>query len=1064
MSSIIDNRDNNTLQMGLQQMTAHGSELRIATAFFSLDALLLIAENLSSFSRIRILFGDEANATQRQRLLKMLRDRSDADLLTQRDNSATLKPLQIVEQLFASGKVEARCYTARKFHAKAYIIDRPNIFPSRLGVIGSGNFTRPGLTQNIELNVHLAPEQVSQLDTWYEERWNEAQADVVTENVLDEIRRQIQLYDPYILYLKALYLWGKNQEAETPALGRTKLLDSLDPHQEQGFLRSLSILEKQHGVMVCDGVGLGKSFIALALIEHYCRLGQNVLLIAPKGIMDSSWDGYLNAYLNRYREPFGSIFEIPMTDLGFDPAGDDDEIETDNLREKREQVNRLYERSDVVVVDESHNFRTSSAARFKNLMEIVRPYRGRKKVILLTATPINTAYRDISNQLSIITHNEGNIAGYGIEQVRRYANTLDRNRPSDDENVQLSLGLLETPSEVLNNVLASVVIQRSRATCKALAEIRDRAVHFPKRTAPRCIEISIKDGSALYRELIRLADKRFRPGVELYKLMRAELEKADKNNKKVLPVKLLNTRVRGIKLAAFLTEQYRKVPIEGVKTYNDEVHLARLVFSNSLKQLESSPVAFQGIIQNLGAGLLARLKYVFGDAANALIEPHLEWVKTPLFKKTPTNTPTEELPLSDIEEDGDVLDASGAEADSWLLQAVKERGLPKKLKVFTAATFDVDRWRDDIASDLGFLKEVHDAALAARDQPDPKLEEVLPELRKQLALGRRVLVFTQSQRTAEYLETELKHRLSGVGVARIDSRVEKTRAAILHAFCPGYNPHKTAPSVPKRVDVLICTDVLSEGVNLQEAGAILSYDIHWNPVRLIQRIGRVDRRLNPDISPEDHSFDIVNVLPPKEINDIIELIGTIENRTLLISQALGLDVSFFKSSDPAGNLKEFNSTYDGEISSADQALNAYASLSVDPPDEKAKRILEALPPGAFGVWSNAPVDGLFALFTMEPKSTATQSDLDRFSGVIGRPVLILERQGKPTTSDAGEILTLLSKTEAGVHSGFPSDESNLTARLKSMKNNVRGQFAEIGLPSTILPSLVCWLELRKGKD
>ena len=121
-------------------------------------------------------------------------------------------------------------------------------------------------------------------------------------------------------------------------------------------------------------------------------------------------------------------------------------------------------------------------------------------------------------------------------------------------------------------------------------------------------------------------------------------------------------------------------------------------------------------------------------------------------------------------------------------------------------------------------------------------------LQQFVADGQRVLVFTQSQRTAEYLERELRGALAGKGVARIDSRIEpKTRAAILHAFCPGYNPPppQHAPSIPARLDVLISTDVLSEGVNLQEAGAILSYDIHWNPVRLIQRIGRVDRRLRP---------------------------------------------------------------------------------------------------------------------------------------------------------------------------------------------------------------------------
>jgi superfamily II DNA or RNA helicase len=1062
MSSIIDNRDGNTLHHGLSQMSAGGRELRIATAFFSLDALLMLSATIADYDRIHILFGDDADATQRRRLLEMLRQRSDADLLAQRDATPNLTPLKKVEALFASGKVEARCYTAKKFHAKAYLIDRPGIYPPRLGVIGSGNFTRPGLLQNIELNTILTPEQTDHLAQWYEERWAEAVQDVVTGDVLAEIRRQIDLYEPYVLYLKALYTWGAQQEADTPAMGRTKLLDALDPHQEQGFRRAVRIMEKQYGVMICDGVGLGKSFIALALMEYFCRQGQNVLLIAPKNILTSSWDGYLNNYLARYRMPFGSIFEIPMTELGFDPIGDADEMTPQKLQEKRELVRRLFERADVIVADESHNFRTSSASRYRNLMEIVRPYRGRKKAILLTATPINTAYRDISNQLAIITHDTGNVGGYSIEQIRRYANELDKERPTASPDGQLSLGLVDTPSEALNRVLESVVIQRSRATVKALAAAKRKVVHFPKRSAPQCIAVTIPNGSARYRDLIHLADKRFRPGVEFLRLMRAELDKAEKKGTNVLPVKLLRGAPKGIKLAAFLLEQYRRVPVEGRKNYLDEVHLAGLVFANALKQLESSPVAFQGILQSIGTGLIARLQYVFGDEARPLIAQHEYWVRTPLFPR-PEPEDGDEWD-TDIEDDGDALDASGNETDAWLAQAVKTRQLANKLKGFNRETFDVDRWCDDIRADLGFLQEIHASTLLAREQPDPKLADVLPELRKRVEAGERVLVFTQSQRTAEYLEKELRERLAGYGVARIDSRVEKTRAAILHAFCPGYNPVASAPSIPDRLDVLISTDVLSEGVNLQEAGAIASYDIHWNPVRLIQRIGRVDRRLNPAITPEDHKFDIINVLPPEEINDIINLVGAVENRTLRISKALGLDVSFFKSDDPAGNLKEFNSAYEGDIPLTEQALNEYSRLSVEPPDERTQRILEAIPPGAFGVWNNAPQDGLFALFTMEPKPSATAADRERFSAVIGRPVLILEQPGREPLTDSGEILALLAQTTPDAPSGTPSDETQLAQRLKRLKEAVRRQFSEISLPATILPRLVCWMELRKGDN
>ena len=1064
-SSIIDNHGLNTLLAGLTKISGGGKELCIATAFFSLDALFLIADALDGFDKVRILFGDDADAKHRLRLLEMLRLQSDADLLAQRELAPGLTPLKKVEALFVAGKVEARCYTAKKFHAKAYLVRRP-MYPHELGVLGSGNFTRAGLTQNIELNVLLTTEQTSQLGDWFEERWSEAVQDNVTADVLAEIRRQIELYDPYVIYLKALTLWGQQQQDNSALVG-SPLVEMLDPHQIQGYRQALRIIEQQHGVMICDGVGLGKSFIALALMEKYCRDGLNVLLVAPKSILVASWEGYLKQFLSRYTQPFGSIYDTAMTAFGFDLENEDPDEAT---REKIEQLQRLAERADVIVIDESHNFRKTSALRYKNLLEIVAPSRGRrKKTILLTATPINTAYHDMSAQLALITHAEGSIGGYSIDQIRRFSRELDKTPIAATMPYgQLSMELFETPSESLNRVLESVLIQRSRKTCKSLSEATGKTLLFPKRRDPECIEYEFGQQSASYTALVELTDKRFRPGVNLFKKLKKALEDADSaaDVDAVALSTLVKSKISGIKLAAFLTEQYRNKPKPGGKVYQDEVRLAGLVFSNTLKQLESSPVAFQGILQSLGTGLIARLKQSLKDEADALIEPHLGWVRTPLFPKVEeVIEPSDGLfSDSDFLDDGEALDTSGDEVDEWLEKAIRQRGLVKKLEDFNAEDFDVERWRTDIIADLKFLQEIHSATLMVRQQPDPKLEEVVNRLRIDVADGKRVLVFTQSQRTAEYLERELERRLGEV--ARIDSRVEKTRAAILHSFCPGYNPSPTGNwpySVSRRVDVLISTDVLAEGVNLQEAGAILNYDIHWNPVRLIQRIGRVDRRLNPKITPETHEFSIYNVLPPSEIEKIIGLVGAVENRTLKISRTLGLDVSFFKSTDPAGSLKEFNSQYEGELSRTDQALTEYVHLTtVEPPDPAVQRLLNQLPQGTFGVWRGAPEEGVFALFTLEATKKATEETRTKFTALLGYPILGMIYKSGRTSFDSGKLLELLKATIPGEHSGNPSEEAVLARQLKTLKSAARDRFKDINLPSTIVPKLVCWMELKKS--
>jgi hypothetical protein len=310
------------------------------------------------------------------------------------------------------------------------------------------------------------------------------------------------------------------------------------------------------------------------------------------------------------------------------------------------------------------------------------------------------------------------------------------------------------------------------------------------------------------------------------------------------------------------------------------------------------------------------------------------------------------------------------------------------------------------------------------------------------------------------LENNLKQSNLGIAVGRIDSGVTTTRAAILHAFSPNYNPPATSPGVPRSLDVLVCTDVLAEGVNLQEAGAIVSYDIHWNPVRLIQRIGRVDRRIDPAVTPIDHYFDILNVLPPPEIENIINLVGAVENRTYRISRALGLDDSFFKSDDPAGTLKEFNAAHEGTVPLIEQALNSYAALSIEPPDDRTLRVLKSLPMGALCVWANAPVNGVLALYTLQPTARATADDVRQLESLIGQPILLFSDEHGSVTFDAGEIFGKLSQITPETISGSPSDESRLKTKLAELRKEARQMFNHIELPGIILPRLECWMELR----
>lgn len=1054
MTSIIDNRGGNTLHAAVESIGANGRELCIATAFFSLDALNLIGEKLQDFAKVRLLFGDDASKVQRKILLDRMRQDSERDLLKQRQETPLLDGLRYAQQLIDEGRFEARCYVREKFHAKAYIshLPSPQGPHSAYGILGSGNFTRPGLSENIELNAHLTPEQTGQLIQWYEERWQEAQEDEVTLDIRKEIERHLKLYDPYLIYQKALREWGGYTQGSIEAKETLKVREVLDPHQLLGVTRALQILDRDHGVMVCDGVGLGKSFVALGIMEHFCAMKKNVLLIAPKSIMESSWRSYLSEYLAQYQQPFGTIFEKYMTDLGFDA---EEESNAESLRKKQEELRRLAERADVIVIDESHNFRSTNVQRYINLHKLAGSLDmtsdKRKKIVLLTATPINTKYSDLSAQLTLISHDMATIGGYTTAQIRAATSTLDnlaRMRPK----AQLTLdfqGDHNASTDTLDNVLNAVVIQRKRTTCINLAASVGKTLLFPNREVPVSVEYELSDS---YRDVVETAHKRFSPVAAYLKKAKKEYEKARVDNVDFVPPTTI-PRGDGLKFAGYLPEQYRLDKKVSRRGFQVEITLANLVFTNTLKQLESSPAAFQGILQSLGLGLVSRLKYVFGDEAERDIDPHLEWVRAPI------NTLHTDVVLGTLE-DGENLDLNGEEIDAWLQQAIAGRHLHHKLAAFKAETYDIDLWRRDIVNDLKFLKEIHYETLQARTFPDRKLEKIKSELRPRLENGQRIVVFTQSQRTSFYLEKAIKEAFPDKEIARIDSNVkQETRDDILYAFCPSYNPRPKLIN-RERVDILICTDVLSEGVNMQEAECILSYDIHWNPVRLIQRIGRVDRRLDPAKHPIPHTFSILNVFPPKEINDIIKLVDTVEERTTKISKTLGIDQAFFKSTDEAGTLREFNSLVDGEPSAFDRVTARYVQ-ELATPDAEVRQVVDALPSGALGIWEAAPVDGVFALFRMEGTDRLNAHDRDYFKSIIGRPVLALITDGK-VSFDAPEILEILAQTVKGEPSGKPQDREVLKATLAKLRNQTNQSYRGVNLVSSIQPSLICWMELRKS--
>ena len=1030
----------------------------------------MVGENLVRAERIRLLFGDDACARQRNALIRAMQERSDDDLRVQREADPLLKGLHLAKRLIDEGRIEARVYTQEKFHAKLYISHRDG-YPPASGIVGSGNFTRSGLSRNIELNIRLIEEQTEKLIAWYEARWAEAQQDDITAVLKQQIERHIRLYDPYALYLKALLAWGDYAQGRAP-LKPLEILPLLDPHQEHAYRQALRILQREPGVMICDGVGLGKSFVALALMEHWLSEGSRVLLVAPKAILKSSWEGYLRRYLGRYSGGFASLHHRPMTWFGFDPEED---------AEDGASLEEYAAQADVIVIDESHNFRNSATQRYKNLYRVVAPNeRGRKKIVLLTATPINTRYEDLSSQFQMLTHDNGTIGGIARLQLNKQARLRDKEiakqgSPSAQDTLFDLDGILA--DELLGTALESVAIQRSRQTCRELASAAGKHLRFPRREKPTEINYILGDG---HETLIRETSLRFKElGLYLAAYTRevSEASQKEREVKKTFGQQPQN----GLKFSGYLPNLFLKAKTIGNRQAQVEAFLAQMVFVNVMKQLESSTPAFQSILESLGQGLALRLRHYCGDEARVLaaLARHAIWIKLPKDAEAETEDKEKDKDLGDEPEDATADEASGGETDDFISR--EERRAIKRLKAlgFGSQTHYVERWRDDILNDLEHLQSIHDKCLSARREPDAKLDEITRHIRHQRANGRKVLIFSQSRRTADYVQRELEKRLcEKVGLVNADVGGD-TRARILNAFSPKYNdlprPSKNKSqlafgemkSLPE-MHILVSTDVLSEGVNLQEAGCILNYDLHWNPTRLIQRIGRVDRRLKAD--EPDHSFDILNVIPPKAIDDVIDLVDTVEERKRKISRLLGIDQSFFKATDEEGTLKEFNRLYEGGQSPREGQLVEYVRQITLDSEEKA--LADGLPPGAMGVWNQAQMDGVFALYEVawrrpdnapsdwQPDRDIPDADKQRFGGLIGSPRLLLLTPSNVIQADAPALLELLAHTVKGEKSDAPGDADTLQKALKRLRSSALASIPDRTQSVTV--NLVCWMECRKA--
>ncbi len=327
----------------------------IATGYFEIGALLALDGEWQKIDKIRILMGDEVSKRTKKAFengLQAIASKLDDSLEKEKTKNHFLTGVPAFVDAVRSGKIECRVYRKDKFHAKTYITHARMEVVGSTALVGSSNMTYPGLTENIELNVQITGAPVSVLQNWYEDHWEDAE-DVTTE-VLRVVEPHIHHYQPFDIFVRSLqqYFLAHEETASEWEEKTSKIYPILARYQRDGYHALMKRANRYMGAFLCDGVGLGKTFVGLMLIERFVQHdNKNVALFVPKAARAPVWEKELRTRLPDVFKGYSRLKIFSHTDLG-----------RDSLEEELEQVRQ---QADVIIIDEAHHFRNTGSKRRK---------------------------------------------------------------------------------------------------------------------------------------------------------------------------------------------------------------------------------------------------------------------------------------------------------------------------------------------------------------------------------------------------------------------------------------------------------------------------------------------------------------------------------------------------------------------------------------------------------------------------------------------------------------------------------------------------------------------------
>jgi len=855
----LDNKKNGFVYKELQENIKKGSKLSVISAYFTIYAYSELEKDLNKIDRMRFIFKEPSFIQNKKQEFRQYYINNEKGIF---GNEFEIKLRNEMKQ----SSIARNCAEWIKKHVEVKSFKNSDSSEPRMiyvenededdiYITGSVDFTTDGLgltsSNRSDINTCMYGKQYTEsFLNWFDDIWQGNNLEDIKDELLEQMEVIYAENPGEFVYFVSMYnifsdyldeLTDENIVKEGTQIKETQIWNKLYKFQKDAVVGAIDKIEKHNGCIIADSVGLGKTYTALAIIKYYELRNDRILVLVPKKLSDN-WNIYTkNDKRNIFIDDRFNYDVLYHTDLSRE-KGESNGIKLDMVN---------WGNYDLVVIDESHNFRNNPArknrkTRYEKLMNDIIKSGVKTKVLMLSATPVNNRVRDIKNQIYFITEDNDNaLENVGINSIS-YTLKMAQKTFNDwsklEEDYRTSNSFIDMMDMDYFKLLDTLTIARSRKHIEKYYNLNEIG-RFPERKDPLNEYCDI-DNEDIFPPIKEINDEIKRLNLGIYS-----------------PIKYLLHDKR----EDYETKYDTYVGIGGgtrLKQIDRETQLVKLIRIGMLKRLESSIHSFKLTTEKI----LYKIKMVL-----------------------------EKIEKGDIDYDSDIdinlIDPDDDEFNDMMI-GTKQKILLKDI--------DLIKWSGDLKLDVEklehILEETHQIT-PERDEKLNRLKEIIYNKVKDPINdneNKKIVIFTAFADTAKYLYDNINewvldnlklHSALITGSGNNKTTLKSVKSNDIDDILTNFSPiskerTKIYPELTDEIDILIGTDCISEGQNLQDCDYLINYDIHWNPVRIIQRFGRIDR-----IGSKNKYIQLHNFWPNMELNEYIDLSGRVENRMVMVDVA-----------------------------------------------------------------------------------------------------------------------------------------------------------------------------------